>query len=325
MDELISIIVPIFNVENYLVKCIDSIIAQDYHNIEIILIDDGSTDNSSQICESYAQKDKRVVYHRKSNGGVSSARNEGLRIARGKWIGFVDADDYIEPDMYRVLIEESRHTNKKILCCSVRVEDTDGAEIEHLKSSFMPTTSVDYSQEEAFLYYFNPTDRLLYWSVWDKLIHSDIAKKVVFEEGRKYAEDFDYCTACLALSNGIRYVPQKKYHYLIRPGSLITGRKMSKASFDGIYFANKAIDTVEGLGLNYEILLQAKVYQSIAATRLIRSFYKEGFEDGSFDGEIKECRKIVKSSGLEIIKRTKGKSKYLVLLAKYMPWLFRIV
>lgn len=325
MGELISIIVPIYNVENYLAKCIDSIIAQEYQNIEIILIDDGSTDSSSQICESYARKDRRVIYRRKSNGGVSSARNEGLKIAKGEWIGFVDADDYIEPDMYRVLIEESKKTDKKIICCSVQVEDTEGNEIKHLKTSFIPNSPTDYSQEEAFLHFFNPTDRLLYWSVWDKLIHFDIAKEIVFEEGRKYAEDFDYCTSCLAASNGIRYVPQKKYHYLIRPGSLINGRRMSKASFDSIYFSKKAIKTLQLMGFNNEIVLQAKVYQSLAAARLIRAFYRERVSRGIYDDEINECQEIVKSSGTEIVNRIRGKSKYLFLIAKYTPWMLRVL
>lgn len=100
---LISIIVPIYNVEQYLSRCINSILFQNYRNIELILVDDGSTDNSGVICDDYATKDSRVRVIHKENGGQSSARNVGLDIARGEYIGFVDSDDWIVPDMYSFL------------------------------------------------------------------------------------------------------------------------------------------------------------------------------------------------------------------------------
>ena len=96
---LISIIVPVYNVDKYLSKCIDSIISQTYNDIELILVDDGSPDNSPKICDEYARKDNRIIVIHKENGGVSSARNAGLDIAKGKYIGFVDPDDYIVSEM----------------------------------------------------------------------------------------------------------------------------------------------------------------------------------------------------------------------------------
>ena len=100
MDDLISVIVPVYNVEEYLDRCIESIVNQTYKNLEILLIDDGSTDNSYNICDKWAKKDNRIKVVHKENGGVSSARNVGLDVATGDYIGFVDSDDYISIDMY---------------------------------------------------------------------------------------------------------------------------------------------------------------------------------------------------------------------------------
>ena len=103
MSELISIIVPVFKVEKYLKRCVESIRNQTYPDIEIILVDDGSPDACPQICDQYAQEDARIKVIHKSNGGLSDARNCGIDAARGKYIGFVDSDDYIHPEMYMQL------------------------------------------------------------------------------------------------------------------------------------------------------------------------------------------------------------------------------
>ena len=101
----ISVIVPVYKVEPYLRKCLDSIVGQTYQNLEIILVDDGSPDGCGAICDEYAAQDKRVRVIHKANGGVSSARNAGLTAATGEWIGWVDSDDWIEPDMYERMLE----------------------------------------------------------------------------------------------------------------------------------------------------------------------------------------------------------------------------
>lgn len=103
MNDLISLIVPIYNVEKYLDKCIDTIINQTYSNIEIILVDDGSTDASGEICDKWKKKDNRITVIHKLNGGLSSARNAGIDIATGKYIGFIDSDDYIDLEMIETM------------------------------------------------------------------------------------------------------------------------------------------------------------------------------------------------------------------------------
>ncbi len=112
---MISVIVPVYNVEPYLRKCLDSIVNQTYRNLEILVIDDGSADGSGAICDSFAEKDERVVVFHTENRGLSAARNLGLDNATGDWIGFVDSDDWIEPDMYEVLIKRVEETKADVV------------------------------------------------------------------------------------------------------------------------------------------------------------------------------------------------------------------
>lgn len=119
MNDLISIIVPVYNVENYIQKCIDSILNQTYKFIEIILVDDGSTDNSSKICDTNQKKDKRIKVIHKKNGGLSSARNVGIKHATGKYLTFIDSDDYINKNFLSILYANLVNYNADISCCSL--------------------------------------------------------------------------------------------------------------------------------------------------------------------------------------------------------------
>ena len=119
MEKLISVIVPVYNVEEYVEKCVLSIINQTYKNLEIILVDDGSTDNSGKICDEIAIKDNRIKVIHKKNGGLSDARNVGIDIAKGDYLGFVDSDDYIDPDMYSILLNNMNLTFSDISTLSL--------------------------------------------------------------------------------------------------------------------------------------------------------------------------------------------------------------
>ena len=115
-NPLISVIVPVYNVEAWLPRCGDSILSQTYENLEILLVDDGSTDDSGLICEEYAKKDTRIRVIHKENGGLSSARNSGLDAASGEYIGFVDSDDWIEPEMYAEMLSLMLKSDAQIVC-----------------------------------------------------------------------------------------------------------------------------------------------------------------------------------------------------------------
>ncbi len=119
--QIISIIVPVYNIAPYLPRCLDSILAQTHENLEVILVDDGSTDESGGILDAYAAKDPRIRVIHQANGGVTRARFSGLRAAKGEWIGFVDGDDYIEPDMYRHLLDNAQKYDARISHCGYRM------------------------------------------------------------------------------------------------------------------------------------------------------------------------------------------------------------
>ena len=121
MEKLVSVIIPAYNIEKYISRCLDSIIAQTYNNLEIIVVDDGSKDQTAEILDDYQKRDSRIIVIHKENGGVSSARNQGLDIAKGDYIGFVDGDDLIKPNMYEVLVKLLEEENADIAHCGYQM------------------------------------------------------------------------------------------------------------------------------------------------------------------------------------------------------------
>ena len=129
MLDKVSIIIPVYNVEVYLKECIESVLEQSYKNLEIILVDDGATDSSGKICDEYKDKDNRIIVFHKENGGLSSARNSGLAIATGKFVYFLDSDDYIEKNAIEVLVENMRTNNSEVVFLDGNIFYEEGAEI----------------------------------------------------------------------------------------------------------------------------------------------------------------------------------------------------
>ena len=134
MDELISVIVPVYNVEKYISRCIESIMKQTYKNIEIILIDDGSTDNSGKICDEYSLKDDRINVIHKKNGGLSDARNTGLDIAKGKYISLIDSDDFVSKFFIETLYNTCKNENCEIAICEYERVYEEKEEISDLEN-----------------------------------------------------------------------------------------------------------------------------------------------------------------------------------------------
>ena len=134
-SDLISIVVPIYNMEKYLDKCVNSIISQTYKNIEIILVDDGSTDLSYDICEKYKKLDNRIKVYHKTNGGLSDAKNFGIKHASGKYIGFVDSDDWIEPMMYEILYKNIKEKNADIAICGRYIDYENGKSFDPFENN----------------------------------------------------------------------------------------------------------------------------------------------------------------------------------------------
>lgn len=214
MNDLISIIVPIYNVERYLRRCIDSIISQSYSNIEIILIDDGSPDECGKICDEYSKKDSRIKVIHKENEGVSSARNLGLEIISGKYLTFVDPDDYIEKEMIEKLYEWIKKYEADISICGVIDNDenynilrkTKGKDIILLDRE---NTFKEFMEE----YYFNSV-------CWAKLYRTDLWKNIRFNEKTKIAEDLEVlCEVFKKVNKTIVNTKECFYNWLCRSES----------------------------------------------------------------------------------------------------------
>lgn len=214
---MISIIVPVYNVEPYLRKCLDSIINQTYKDLEMLIIDDGSTDGSGRICDEYAEKDSRITVFHTENRGLSCARNLGLDEAKGEWIGFVDSDDWIEPDMYEVLIRRAEETGADVVECGVFKEYSDKTAEHHRPDSVMHKTEAIHAL----------VNRELSNSVWNKLWDKACYSSIRFPEGRMY-EDVAITYRVFDSVDTICSISECKYHYLQREKSLTNKLSMKK-------------------------------------------------------------------------------------------------
>lgn len=214
-SSLISVIVPVFRVEPYLRRCVDSILVQTHKNMEIILIDDGSDDNCPQICDEYARLDSRIVVVHKENGGLSSARNAGLDIARGDYIGFVDSDDAIEKDMYEVLLETMLSNDADVAICDF--EKWDGvSDTEHHSDTY---TTQSYSHDEMLRLFFRVDQPVLYTSVWNRLYKKSAISDVRFTFG-VINEDVDFSYKIFLNCNKVSITDACKYKYLVANASI---------------------------------------------------------------------------------------------------------
>lgn len=216
--ELISIIVPVYNVEEYIEQALDSLINQTYKNIEIIIIDDGSTDNSAIICEKYAEEDKRIVVIHTANNGVAIARNLGINLAKGEYIGFVDPDDYINLDMFEKLYGALKECKADIACCRRKnfgIENSVGGYYFSHEKKIL-------SKKQMMMIYAQSMD----WSICNKLYKSNIIKSYFFPENIKFGEDFFTVFKWISLSDKIVYLQEPLYFYRMgRSGSQTTSDK----------------------------------------------------------------------------------------------------
>lgn len=220
MNPKISLIMPVYNAEKYLEKCLNSIINQTYTNIQIIIVNDGSTDKSFDLCKNYAEKDNRIVLINKENRGVSSARNEGLALAVGEYIGFIDADDYIEPDMIERLTINAIDNNADVSMCGFLLERTDGT----FRNKVLARVIIRYSGVEAInniLYRYE-----FHGFVWNKLFSREIIKGDIpksFDEDIHVYEDLLFCYECIIGSDCIVYDNKQYYHYIIHDNQTSAG------------------------------------------------------------------------------------------------------
>ena len=227
-DELISVIVPVYNVEKYLDKCIKSIINQDYINLEIWLIDDGSTDSSGEICNKYAEKDHRITVIHKENGGLSDARNVALDQMQGKYVLFIDSDDYIEKKYISYLHMLLKDYQCDISVCNFKYVNEKGKMINKPKDT---GEIIQYSRKEAIEKILQGKE--INTSASMKLYRSELFKNIRYPKGRLY-EDIATTYKTILRVDRVVYGDYSGYVYLCRGGS-ITKREFTEERLDSIY------------------------------------------------------------------------------------------
>ena len=238
LDEKISIIVPIYNVEKYIKKCIDSIIVQTYTNIEIILVDDGSPDNCGKICDEYKEKDSRIRVIHKENTGVSGSRNIGLQNITGTYVTFIDADDYIEKDMIEILYKALKEYNADISICGTN----DLKSNYELKRQSKCKQIVEMDKKNALKELLN--EQVFTCVCWAKLYNAKLFETLKFNEQTKIAEDLEILYKILDKCNKVVYVPENKYNYLLRENSA-TKEKFNKDWIREIEISKEILNFIE--------------------------------------------------------------------------------
>ena len=226
VDSLISVIVPVYRVEQYLDRCVESITNQTYKYLEIILVDDGSPDNCPAICDEWMKKDHRVRVIHRENSGLSDARNAGISVAAGEYIGFVDSDDWISPEMYERLLDSMQKDGSDIACCSVEMfRDTDA------NRTFLvnPTNSV-LNRQQAQLALLEESK--LKQPVWYKLYKRNLIKGISFETGKQH-EDVFWSYQAIGRANKVSIIDYVGYHYRQRDDSIM-GRRFSLHNLDAL-------------------------------------------------------------------------------------------
>lgn len=261
MSELISVIVPIYNIKEYLERCIDSILAQTYQNIEVLMVDDGSTDGTSELVDEIALKDSRIRVFHKENGGSSSARNLAMREAKGQYFSFIDSDDYIEPDMMEKLYQAIQTSGMPIAQGAREEIDEQG--------NILPDICIPPEKETMYASKDFMRELLLHkgdCSFCTKLTKASLFHEngFVFPEG-KLNEDFHILVKMLPLIPGIVSIPKRMYHVFYKSGS--NTRVVDKNAFSRVYGDN--VDNAEMV-----LTIVEKQYPDLKNTAMRFGFYQ---------------------------------------------------
>lgn len=250
MPEL-SIIVPVYKVEKYLPKCIDSILAQTFRDFELILIDDGSPDNCGAICDEYAARDSRIKVIHQKNTGVSAARNAGLDIASGTYLGFVDSDDWIEPEMYATMIATAKEKQVDVVVCGLRYVDEEGTLLHYGLE-----TNGEYSRDGMISELFGTPNQLGGGNV-NKLFSAAKIKKCRFDEKVAIAEDWIFifnsfleCHQAIKLSQPFYTVVERHGSATRSENELVFCERLLGSSLLLLLLCREKAPHLEGLAVN---------------------------------------------------------------------------
>lgn len=260
----VSVIVPVYNVEKFLPRCLDSIINQTLKDIEIICINDGSPDNCLSILEDYAKKDSRIRIINQENSGPSVSRNKGILMAQGEYIGFVDSDDWLDPDFYEKLYAAAKESDADIAACGIKVYR------KYSRVNYM----LKYTKEHCV----NDLERKLYLcdvpetcNVWNKIYRTTFIKNnnIEFEVGINFGEDVSFTVEALYYSGNLVIVPATLYNYERRNVNSIVKTKSDKLRRDSEHVHNRMSDFLKSKNINLpKTWRQVRKYKFLGITVL---------------------------------------------------------
>ncbi len=233
MEALVSVIIPVYKVESFLDECVKSVTEQQYKNLEIILVNDGSPDNCPIMCDRWAERDKRIKVIHKSNGGLSDARNAGIQMAKGDFIAFVDSDDWIAPNMYQIMMDTIEKENADICACGIVVSYP-----ERENALSIPAVVGDSKKILELIY--NDTQYPV--AAWNKLYRRECWEDLRFPTG-KICEDAFTTYLLVDHAKKIVQISEPLYYYRIRSNSIMTSD-----------FSRKRMDEEEAWRCNYEYM-----------------------------------------------------------------------
>ena len=249
MSPKITIVVSIYRSETYIRKCVDSIINQSLKEIEIILVDDGSSDRSGLICDEYAERDNRIKVIHKENGGDNSSRNAGLSAARGDYVGFVDGDDYVESDMYEVMYNVAIKEQVDIVNCGVHIESPSGT--EKIATQFEKKKILTHSDLMTCLNSLHNRLEDMYWcwrNIYRKRLIDEI--KINFDESFRYGPDTNFNFLVFFHAQSFYCVDQFFYHYVYHPSSIMNIRYKEQYLEELSKTYNKRLAICRSIGLD---------------------------------------------------------------------------
>ena len=311
----ISIIVPIYKVEPYIRKCIESIICQTYTQLEIILVDDGSPDNCGAICDEYARKDSRIRVIHKENGGLSDARNAGLDICTGEYIGFVDSDDWIEPQMYEKLLHLLQEFDTDIAFGGVADDVAQNGTVTTIKVSDYGATPYAEEKLSAMRRYF-----LGSWAAWDKLYRRELFDEIRFPVG-EINEDEAIVLQLLDRCERVCYTNEVFYHYMKRSN----GTSITTASFSTkkLAWVNHCRSNLAFVQETYPQLEKYALSRYLSS--LLWALNEMALAEGSFREAYGDTRKQLKVNAWRFLRFSVANKRKMLRLAFFLVFPFSFV
>ncbi len=286
---MISIVIPAYNVKAYIDRCLDSVVNQTYRDLEVILVDDGSTDGTSKVCDIRGQQDSRITVVHQENGGLSAARNTGLNYCHGEYVFFLDSDDYLEENAMEIMLKKAEETEADIVCCGIRkVYDRQAAE------SFTRDCNLELNSVEAVREMM--VSNTVCSTAWNKLYRRSLWKDMFYPLGKKHEDEF-ITYKLLYAANRVIYIGREFYQYYQRSDSIM-----------GNIIQEGNLSDIEAMEERSRWLLERKEYELYAVSNLktlerIKYLYRRfKGNGGKYDNEFSKLMGSYKKISKEIFK-----------------------